>query len=155
MVSSKDIASLRPANKRLLDLIYAHAKETGLVLSPEKAVRLLAMVIMIIVEPGRPPHLWENPGPVTDELHKLAVTFYRQALHDAVDVSCQDRPELKVKKGKPGPKPNVELARRIWALDAEGKTNRQIHEIVNSEVWNISLEAVESYLKTRRKKPQE
>jgi len=48
----------------------------------------------------------------------------------------------------------VELEQRIWKLDAEGKTNREIQQILSAEGVNRSLEAVEAYLKTRRRKSQ-
>ena len=56
-------------------------------------------------------------------------------------------------KAKPGRKQNVELAQRIWALDAQGKSNREIQEMLNAGGESLSLEAVESYLKKRRMPP--
>lgn len=58
-------------------------------------------------------------------------------------------------KGTPGRKLKSKLAERIWKLDAEGRTNREIQQILNSDEGHLSLEAVESYLKTRRRKSQE
>jgi len=58
---------------------------------------------------------------------------------------------LGLPKGKPGRKENVELAERIWALDAEGKKNHEIQETLSASGEHISLEAVESYLKKRRR----
>ena len=55
----------------------------------------------------------------------------------------------------PGRKARTELAKRIWMLDAEGKSNREIHQVLTAEGESLSLEAVESYLKTRRRKPRE
>ena len=58
-------------------------------------------------------------------------------------------------KGKPGRKPNAALAKRIWALHNAGKTSREIQEILRAEGRNLSTEAVEAYLKTRRRpRPQ-
>jgi hypothetical protein len=59
--------------------------------------------------------------------------------------------QMLVPKGNAGRKQNVELAERIWALDAEGKTNRQIQATLNNSGEHLSLEAVESYLKKRRR----
>lgn len=56
-------------------------------------------------------------------------------------------------KASPGRKKNVELAERIWALDAQGKSNREIQETLNAGGESLSLEAVESYLKKRRMPP--
>ena len=57
-----------------------------------------------------------------------------------------------VSKGKPGRKKNVKLAERIWSLDAEGKSNREIQQMLNASGENLSLDAVESYLKNRRRR---
>jgi hypothetical protein len=58
-------------------------------------------------------------------------------------------------RGKPGPKENTELAERIWKLDDDGKTNREIKQVLEAEGQSYSLEAIESYLKTRRRKPKD
>ncbi len=50
-----------------------------------------------------------------------------------------------------GRKPNDDLAGRIWALKAEGKKNLEIQKILNASGESLSLEAVESYLKKRRR----
>ena len=57
--------------------------------------------------------------------------------------------------GKPGRKANDELAEQIFALREAGKTSREIQEILKASGRNISLEAVESYLKTRRRTPRQ
>lgn len=54
----------------------------------------------------------------------------------------------KVKRGR---KARDELAEQIYALDAEGKTNQEIRETLSARGENLSLEGVESYLKTRRR----
>ena len=56
-----------------------------------------------------------------------------------------------VPKATPGRKLNRELAEQIWTLDAEGKTNQEIQQTLKERGVNISLEAVESYLKNRRR----
>jgi hypothetical protein len=43
------------------------------------------------------------------------------------------------------------LAARIWWEKAQGKTARQIALTLKAEGKNLSIEAIESYLKTRRK----
>jgi hypothetical protein len=58
-------------------------------------------------------------------------------------------------RGKLGRKPQTELAERIWKLDVEGRTNSEIQQILNAEGKSLSLGAIESYLKTRRRKPEE
>lgn len=58
---------------------------------------------------------------------------------------------LLLPKAVPGRKENIKLAERIWALDAAGKKNHEIQETLNANGENLSLEAVESYLKKRRR----
>lgn len=57
-----------------------------------------------------------------------------------------------VPRGRPGRKEEMELARRIWQLKAEGKNVRQIGAIFKAEGQHFSKEKIEAYLKTRRKK---
>lgn len=57
-----------------------------------------------------------------------------------------------VPKGKPGRKPERKLAERIWKLHAEGKSVPEMQRIFRAEGKNYSREAIEAYLKTRRKK---
>lgn len=55
-----------------------------------------------------------------------------------------------VPRGKSGRKPNDNVAERVWALKAAGKSNRQIQETLRAEGLNLSVPGVESYLKARR-----
>lgn len=166
--TSKDIlkakkicAYLRPANRWLLDLIYAEAEKAGCFPLPDKAVAALWRTVKVIVEgekPPQPPHLRDQPGvsiDATDDLPALASRIYQQAYHDAVAAYLRHRPDLKIRKGRPGRKPNVELAERIWALHDAPKTSRKIQQILAAEGVNLTLEAIEAYLKTRRRKPQQ
>ncbi len=59
---------------------------------------------------------------------------------------------IRLAKPKRGRKEERDLATRIWTLKAEGKTVPQIKAIFESEGQYFSIEKVESYLKTRRKK---
>ncbi|MGA2569627.1 MAG: hypothetical protein ABSF23_03840 [Terracidiphilus sp.] len=59
--------------------------------------------------------------------------------------------EIAVGNIKRGRKPRDELAEQIWALDAEDKTNQEIRETLSASGEHLSLEGVESYLKTRRR----
>ena len=59
--------------------------------------------------------------------------------------------QILVPKATPGRKLNSELAEQIWKLDAEGKTNQEIQQTLKDRKVNLSLEAVESYLKKRRR----
>jgi hypothetical protein len=58
-------------------------------------------------------------------------------------------------RGKPGRRAETELAERIWKLRAEGKTVLQIQDVFRTEGQHRSKEQIESYLKTRRRKPTE
>lgn len=73
---------------------------------------------------------------------------YRKRLREQLDFNSV----FPLPKAKPGRKKNVKLAERIWALDAEGKSNRQIQEILNANGENLSLEGVQAYLKKRRRR---
>ena len=59
---------------------------------------------------------------------------------------------VELDKPKRGRKEERGLAMRIWELKAEGKTAPQIKAIFKSDGQHFSLEKIESYLKTRRKK---
>lgn len=59
--------------------------------------------------------------------------------------------EIAIGKVKRGRKSRGELAKRIWALDAAGKTNQEIRETLSASGEHLSLEGVESYLKKRRR----
>ena len=61
-------------------------------------------------------------------------------------------PGMPMPNVKRGRKPNMELAERIWLLRKSGKTNPEIQKILAAEGENRTLEAVEAYLKTRRRK---
>jgi hypothetical protein len=159
MISSKDTqkakktcAYLRPANKWLLDLIYAEAEKAGFSPLPDQAVRLLWQTVQRMVEGPQPPHLQDQPGvsmEPTDDLHMLACRIYQGAYHDAVDAHVRHMPGFK--KGKPGRKAEIELADRIWKFKAEGRTVPQMQAIFKAEGQHFSREKIESYLKTRRK----
>jgi hypothetical protein len=59
---------------------------------------------------------------------------------------------IQLAKPKRGRKVEAALAMRIWRLKAEGKTTPQMKAIFESEGQYFSLEKIESYLKTRRRK---
>lgn len=59
--------------------------------------------------------------------------------------------EIAIGRVKRGRIARDELAEQIWVLDAEGKTNQEIRETLRGSGENLSLEGVESYLKTRRR----
>ena len=56
-----------------------------------------------------------------------------------------------VSRGKPGRKPNDELAERIWSLSDAGNTSREIQAALKNDGINLTVEGIESYRKTRRR----
>jgi hypothetical protein len=54
-------------------------------------------------------------------------------------------------RGKPGRKPNDELAERIWSLSDAGNTSREIQAALKNDGINLTVEGIESYRKTRRR----
>jgi hypothetical protein len=58
-------------------------------------------------------------------------------------------------KSRPGRREERELAGKIWALKAEGRTVPKIVSMFQSEGKNYSEETIKSYLKTRRRKQTE
>jgi len=156
MVSSNDQAkkisqSLRLLSKKFFEDFYAKAEESGRHPSPLQAALALGRILERATEGEWPPQPPNLPGVSTEVSDLVASRFTQQGYHEAVEAWYRHTPGLEIKKGKPGRKPNVELAERIWALNAEGKTNREIQETLNTSGENLSLEAVESYLKTRRR----
>jgi hypothetical protein len=81
----------------------------------------------------------------------VASRFSQLAYHEAVEAWYRHTPGLDIKKGNPGRKPNVQLAERIWAWRAAGKTNKQIQDLLTAEKLSLSLEGVEAYSKSRRR----
>ncbi len=62
---------------------------------------------------------------------------------------------VQMPRGKPGRKRNVKLAEQIWSLHGAGMTSREIKTTLEATSGlNISVEAVEAYLKTRRRTPE-
>lgn len=79
--------------------------------------------------------------------------YLYRALIQALGFGMQEEEVLiKLAKPKPGRKQERELAKRIWELTAEGKTARQIKRIFEAEGQHFSLEKIESYRKSRRKR---
>jgi len=157
MVSSnvqeaKEIAArLHQITKKFFDDFYAKAAKAGRFPGPHEAMVAFGRVLKRAAEkewPPPPPGRPSVPDEVWDLVHSR---FFSHAYHDAVDAQLRHTPGIEIEEGKPGRKPNVKLAERIWALDEAGKTNREIHETLKSKGLSISLEAVEAYLKTRRR----
>jgi hypothetical protein len=157
MVSSKDQSKkisrgLRQSSKKFFEDFYAKEEQAGRHPHPLEAALVLGRIFnQITEEDGWLPQPPDRPEVPAEVLDPVISRFGQDAYHEAVDAWYRHTSGLEIKKGKPGRKPNVELAERIWALDAEGKTNLEIREALNTSGEHRSLEAVESYLKKRRR----
>ena len=156
MVSSKDQAKkisqhLRQSSKKFFEDFYAKEERAGRHPHPLEAAAALDRILKSVTEGEWPPQPPDRPAVPTEVWGRVISRFSQEAYHEAVDAWYRHTPGLEIEKGKPGRKPNVELAERIRALDAEGKTNREIKETLSDDSVNLSLDGVESYLKTRRK----
>jgi hypothetical protein len=80
--------------------------------------------------------------------------FLFRALIEALGLQEDEDEIMRLAQPKRGRKEESDLAIRILGMKAEGKTVPQIRAIFESEGKYFSPEKIESYLKTRRKKPQ-
>lgn len=156
MVSSKDQSKkisqgLRQGFKKFFEDFYAKEEQAGRHPHPLEAAAALDRILKSATEGELPPQRPGRPGVSTEVFDRIISRFGQEAYHEAVDAWYGHTPGLEIKKERPGRKPNVELAERIWALDGAGKTNREIQETLKANGLCTSLEAVEAYLKTRRR----
>jgi hypothetical protein len=79
--------------------------------------------------------------------------LYRELIR-ALGLEHMEEELLRLAKSKPGRKEERELFQRIVRLKLDGKTVRQIQAELERDGRSISKEAIESYLKTRRRKKQ-
>lgn len=151
--------AFRQASKEFFDDFYAKAEKDGRDPSPLQAMLQLCRSVERAIKEGWPPPLPGQPGVSTDvfeALMKDGLRLFRDMYHEAVEAHFRYTPGLKIEKRKPGRKRKAELAELIWALaDDEGKTSREIQRILEAKSENLTIEAVESYRKTRRRNPQE
>jgi hypothetical protein len=109
--------------------------------APNPDEELIASSLPVIAETYR---LLLAQAPVKlKERRKRVEREMRRALRSIIEIAIG-----KVKRGR---KSRDGLAKQIWALDAEGKTNQEICQTLSASGENLSLEGVESYLKTRRR----
>ena len=79
--------------------------------------------------------------------------LYRELIR-AYQLDHHEEPLIAFVKSKPGRKQNYLLFRRIMALRTQGNTVRQIQALLAADGIHLSVGAVESYLKDRRKRRQ-
>jgi hypothetical protein len=79
--------------------------------------------------------------------------YLYRCLIRALDLWDYEDMLLQMAKPKRGRKAENDLAESIWALHEKGKTASEIETLLATCGKNMSIEAIESYLKTRRKKP--
>lgn len=155
MVSSKDQAkkisqSFRQLSKKFFEDFYANAEKRGRCPLPIEAAAALGRILEEATgeERTQPP---DQSGASAEVFGLIASRFGRQTYREAVEAWHRHTPGLESMRGKPGRKPNVELAERIWALHGEGKTSKKILDRLKADGVNLGLEGVEAYLKTRRR----
>jgi hypothetical protein len=160
MVSSKDKAKkisqrLRQSSKKFFEDFYAKEAQAGRHPPPLEAFAALARIFnRITEEDGWLPQPPDRPDLPTEASDLIISRFGQEAYHEAVDAWYRHTPGLEITKGKPGRKAEIELAERIWKLQAEGRTVPQMQAIFKAEGQHFSRDKIESYLKTRRKPPK-
>jgi hypothetical protein len=104
-------------------------------------------------QPERYPHTADELRPRFERIlqHCGPAKWKRYCDNAKAARSASADPFVRMPRRKPGRKLNCDLAERIWALDAAGKKNHEIQETLKASGENLSLEAVESYLKKRRR----
>jgi hypothetical protein len=137
--------SVRRFSRSFLEHLYAAAEKDGNFLLPQEA--LAAFFRFLRDQPERPGLLSTEENSIAD---RLSHRFYRQLCDDALAAYRRHTPGFE--KAIPGRKPNAELAERIWALRDEGKTSKRVLAILKADGVNLSLDGVEAYSKTRRRK---
>ena len=160
MVSSKDQANklsqrFRQHSKKFFEDFYAKAGEAGRHPSPLQAALALGRILTRVAEEEWPPQPPDRPGVSTEVSDLVASRFPQEAYHEAVDAWYRHTPGLEIKKGKPGRNPNVELAKRIWALSDAGNTSRKIQAELKKDGINLTQEGIEYYRKTQRRPRKE
>jgi hypothetical protein len=164
MVSSKDQAKkisqdFRQLFKKFFEDFYTKAEKAGRHPHPLEAGLALGRILNRASDEYSieewPSQLPDRPGVSTEVFDLVASMFVQQGYHEAVEAWFRHTPGLEIKKGKPGRKPNVELAKRIWALSNAGNTSRKIQAALKKDGINLTQEGIEYYRKTQRRPRKE
>jgi len=161
VVSSKGLAEaknlsarLRQTFKKWVEDFYANAEESGHYPWPHEAMSAFGRILERAAEGEWAPQPPDHPGVSAEAFEALlSPRFIQQTYQIACDAHVRHMPGREITKR--GRKPNVELAERIWTLHDAGKTSPEIRKALATGGVNLTLEAVEAYLKTRRRKPQQ
>jgi hypothetical protein len=157
MVSSKDQSKkisqgLRQSCKKFFEDFYAKEELAGRHPHPLEATLVLGRIFNQITEEDgwlpQPPDRPEVPAEVFDP---VISRFSQEGYHEAVEAWYRHTPGLEIKKGDPGRKLNVDLAKRIWALSDAGNTSRKIQAALKKDGINLTVEGIEYYRKTKRR----
>jgi hypothetical protein len=159
MVSSKDIQEakkifqhFRQFSKKFFDDFYAKEAKVGRYPWPHEAMAALGRILKRATETEEewPPQPLDRPG-VSPEVFEafLSSTYFQEVYRVACDAHVRHMPGFK--KGKPGRKAEIELAKRIWALADAGNTSREIKAELKRDGINLAVEGVEYYRKTKRR----
>ncbi|MGO9318395.1 MAG: hypothetical protein ACLPXT_04815 [Terracidiphilus sp.] len=157
MVSNKDQAKkisqvLRRGCKEFFEDFYAKAEKAGRHPHPLEAALAFGRILKGATEGEWPPQPPDRPGISAEVFDLVNSKFPQEGYHEAVEAWYRHTPGLEIKKWDPGRKPNVELAERIWALSDAGKTSRMIQAALKKDGINLTIEGIEYYRKTRRRR---
>lgn len=157
MVSNRDQTKrisrrLRQLSREFFEDFYAKQAKAGHHPHPLEASAALGRIFNEISEEDgwlpQPPDRPEVPAEVFDP---VISRFPQESYLEAVEAWYRHTPGLEIKKGKPGRKPNEQLAETIWKLQTAGNSSRKIQKDLEAAGVVLSIEGVESYLKKRRR----
>jgi len=154
MVASKDQAKkisqvLRQGCKEFFEDFYAKAEKAGRHPHPLEAALAFGRILKQATEGEWPPPPPDRPGVSAEVFDLVNAKLPQEGYHEAVEAWYRHTPGLEIKKGDPGRKRNMELAKRIWALSDAGNTSRQIQAALKKDGINLAVEGVEYYRKTK------
>jgi hypothetical protein len=102
--------------------------------------------------PERYPHTADELRPKFEDILQSCPAKWKLYCDNARAARKADADShVQMPRGKPGRKRNDELAEKIRTLHDAEKTSREIQKTLAAGGLTISLEAVEAYLKTRRR----
>jgi len=122
-------------------------------INPFTADELQGLKIATGWQPERYPHTAEELRPRFEQLlqHSDPAEWERYCGNAKAARNASADLFVPMPRGKPGRKRNDKLAARIRALSVAGKKSREIQAILQADGVTLSVEAVEAYLKKRRR----
>lgn len=141
----EEFLSSLPAYKRKVFELYTTPITT------EECDQLFAESLRQAGQDGQDDQLTERYMQLLERIPEKA-KWYKKRHKEIFGAFSPGMPMPKIKRGR---KPNEKLAARIVSLHDSGKTSPEIQKILEAEGENLTLEAVEAYLKTRRRKAKQ